>query len=332
MSLYKAETRRLVKRRFVRVLVIGTLVAMAAIAISIFFTNQKIGPAQLAQAQAAATADFQGATKQAEQFKADCKAGKTTSQAGSCDDIYTPTQDEFDPKRYLPSTFNFRANFPAMITTFAALFALGGFVIGASYVGAEWNSGGMMTLLLWRPQRLRVLGTKLAALLGAMTALTAVVAVAWTATFALIAQLHGTTEKMTSGAWQSTALTELRALILVLVATGLGFGLASIGRHTAVALGSAAAVVVVFQFGLATVLSLAHVKFVQAYLIPVWIIAWMGKSYKFEDDSTCNYAAGTGCHPATWTLTWPLVGTVMAAIFVLVVGASMWTLRKRDIT
>ena len=39
-------------------------------------------------------------------------------------------------------------------------------MIGASFVGAEWNSGGMMNLLLWRPQRLKVLSTKLAALLA----------------------------------------------------------------------------------------------------------------------------------------------------------------------
>ena len=59
-----------------------------------------------------------------------------------------------------------------MITTLAALLALVAFVIGASFVGAEWNSGGMMNLLLWRPQRLQVLGTKLAALLVGLTALT----------------------------------------------------------------------------------------------------------------------------------------------------------------
>ena len=39
---------------------------------------------------------------------------------------------------------------------FAAILALVGFVIGASFVGAEWSTGGMMNLLLWRPKRLTV--------------------------------------------------------------------------------------------------------------------------------------------------------------------------------
>jgi len=51
-----------------------------------------------------------------------------------------------------------------MVTTFAAVLALVAYIVGASFVGAEWSSGGMMNLLLWRPRRLQVLGTKLAVL------------------------------------------------------------------------------------------------------------------------------------------------------------------------
>ena len=84
-----------------------------------------------------------------------------------------------------------------MVTTFAAVLALVAYIIGASFVGAEWSSGGMMNLLLRRPQRLRVLGTKLAALLVFFTALTVVFSAVWTGVFYLIAQARGTTESMT---------------------------------------------------------------------------------------------------------------------------------------
>jgi ABC-2 type transport system permease protein len=124
----------------------------------------------------------------------------------------------------------------------------------------------------------------------------------------------------------------VRALVLVLVAAALGFGLASIGRHTAVALGVVVGLVVVFQFGLGTVLSMASVKFAEAYLIPFWIVAWLDKSYTFTDYNSCNFNANSGCEEATWTLHWPLVGAALAAVFVLVVGASMWTMRSRDVT
>ena len=336
MSLYTAETRRLVKRRFVKILVIGTLLVLAAVAAGMFFSNQKIGSDQLASAQAQATAEYQRAVQDTAQMKQQCQALPVAARAGqypaNCDDLGTPTPEDFQARWFLPSTFDFRENFPTMITTLAALLALAAFVIGASYVGAEWNSGGMMNLLLWRPQRLRVLGTKLAALLVGLTALTVVVSAAWTGVFRLIAEQRGTTASMTSGAWQSIALTELRALALVLVAGALGFALASIGRHTAVALGVVVGLVVVFQFGLGTVLNMAHVQFYEAYLIPFWIVAWLTKSYTFSDYNSCNFDANSGCQEATWTLHWPLVGAVMAAIFVLVVGASMWTMRSRDVT
>jgi ABC-2 type transport system permease protein len=219
-----------------------------------------------------------------------------------------------------------------MLTVLAALIAVAGFVIGASFVGAEWNSGGMMNLLLWRPQRVKVLATKLAAFLVSLTALTVVLSAAWTAVFLLIANLRGTTEGMTPGAWQSIGLTELRALAVVVVAGVVGFGLASIGRHTAMAMGVAIGVVILFQFGLGTVLSLANVKFSQAYLIPIWLLAWMEKSYKVEDYNSCDFTAVGGCQPDSITLTWQQAGGGMIAIFVLIVVASLWTIRSRDVT
>jgi ABC-2 type transport system permease protein len=336
VSLYKAETRRLVKRRFVRLLVIGTLLALAAVAVGMFFTNQKLGAEQVARAQAQATAEYQNAVKQTEQAKQECEGltgtARTDRYPADCNELGAPTPEDFQAKWYLPATFDFRENFPDMIVTLAALLSLASFVIGASYVGAEWNSGGMMNLLLWRPQRLRVLGTKLATLLVGLTVLTTVVAAVWTGVFVLIAQQRGTTAKMTSGAWQSITLAEVRALVLVLVAGAVGFGLASLGRHTAVALGVVVGAVVVFQFGLGTVLQMASVKYAEAYLLPFWVAAWLSKSYKFIDYNSCDYNASSGCEPASWTLTWPLVGGAMTAVFVLVVGAAMWTMRSRDIT
>ena len=335
MSLYKAETRRLVKRRFARWLVIGSLLILAAIAVGIFATNQKTGADQIASAKTQAAAEFQRAVEQTTQDKTACQAAQGTPAASqwpaSCDDLYTPTADQYDYRGYLPSTFDFKDSFPDMVTALAAIFALMAFVIGASFVGAEWSSGGMMNLLLWRPQRLKVLSAKLSALLIAITGLTAATLLVWTGFFWMTGKLRGVTEGMTSGAWQSLALTEVRALVLVLAATALGFGLASLGRHTAVALGAAIGTVIVFQFGLVTVLSLAKVKFAEAYLVPIWVQAWMDKSVKLEDYNSCDFSSTQGCQPPTLELTWQMAGGILAVVIVLVVGAAMWTIRSRDV-
>ena len=336
MSLYTAETRRLTKRRFTRFFVLGTLLVLAALATGMFLTNHKASPERLATAQAQADREYDLAVQQATKDKADCEAAQGTTAAQNyppgCEALYQPTREDFRAEWYMPPTFNFREQFGVLVAALAALLVVMAFVIGATYVGAEWSSGGMMNLLLWRPRRLQVLSTKLAALLVGLTVFTVVVSAAWTGLFVLTARLRGTLAGMTSGAWQSILLLELRGLVLVLAAGALGFGLASLGRHTAMALGAAIGTIIVFQFGLGTVLTLAKVPFVEAYLAPVWFQAWLDKSAVATDWNSCDFSSTAGCEPATLTITWPMAGGLLAAVVVLVVGAAMWTMRSRDIT
>lgn len=333
VSLATAELRRLTKRRFVRWLVAGTLAVMVAIAAGIFLSNEKVGPEQVAQAKAGAEREYQDALRRAEQDRLTCeRAPGTNGFPADCTQLYQPQPQDFSPDWHMPSTFAFKADFGAVLTTFAAIFVLFGFVVGASYVGAEWSSGGMMNLLLWRPRRLQVLGTKLGVLLGAVAALSVVVAVLWTLAFVGIASVRGTLDGMTAGAWRSTALTELRAVVLIVLGAAIGFGLASLGRHTAVALGVAAGVVVVLQFGLFLVLNMASVPFGEIFLLPIWAVAWMNKEIKLENYESCTYSAVNGCQPDTLTLTWPMAGGLWVAIFVVIVGAALWTMQRRDIT
>jgi ABC-2 type transport system permease protein len=335
VSLYHAETRRLVKRRFTRWLVIGSLGILAAVAVGMFVSNQKSGPAQLAEGKAKAEAQYQQDVVFAQQEVARCQAAPGTAEAANyppdCTQLFTPQPSDYNPESYMDSTFGFKSGFGNMLTTFAAIFALMAFVVGASYVGAEWTSGGMMNLLLWRPQRLRVLGTKLGALLAAMAALSVVTVAVWTGLFVVIAELRGNLEGMTSGAWQSVLLTELRAVVLVLVAAAVGFGLAAIGRHTALALGVAVGAVVVLQFGLFVVLNQAKAAYPEAWLLPIWVLVWLEKKVELTNYNACDFSATQGCQPDTLTLTWPEAGGLFTALFVLVVGAAMWTMRNRDV-
>jgi ABC-2 type transport system permease protein len=338
MSLYKAETRRLVKRRFVRYLTLAGVLILLAIAVGTFFTNEKHGAAQIARAEQQAESEYQGELTRTADLRARCTAAKAAGTANAdefpanCADITDPSRENFEAKWYLPATFNFKTSFGGTLTAFAAVLALVAFVCGASFVGAEWSSGGMMNLLLWRPQRIKVLSTKLAALLAGLTALSVAAGALWTGAFWLIASLRGSTEKMTSGVWQSFGLTGLRAFALIVAAGVIGFGLASLGRHTAMALGAAIGFGVIVQFGLGIVLDMAQVKFYEAYLLPVWGIAWMQKSYTAEDYDACNFSAFGECKPDTLTIEWPMIGSGLLLVVVLIVVAAMWTMRNRDVT
>lgn len=340
MSLYTTELRRLRKRRFVRYMTLLGLLILIAVAVGTFFTNQKIGPAQHAVAERAAEQQYQEQIRFAEQFKKDCaqaKAGGVSSAPKdafppNCDEITPPARENFRAEWNLPATFDFRAKFGNMIIAFAAILALVAFVAGASFVGAEWNTGGMMNLLLWRPQRLKVLLTKLGALLSASIGVLVVAGAAWTGAFWAIASLRGSTAKMTSGAWQSFGLMGLRGATLVLVAAAIGFALASLGRHTALALGGALGLMVVGQFGLGILLSMAQVKFVEAWLLPTYLLAWMQQKVTLQNYEACNFSYNGECKPDTFEITWQTSSILLAVGVVVTVGAAMWAMRRRDIT
>lgn len=338
MSLFKAEMRRLLKRRFVRYMTMAGLLVLAAVAVGTFLTNHKVGPAQIATAERAAEREYQRALGFVQQERQECeraKAGGTTTEPGrfpaNCAEIMPPPREAFQAEWHMPATFDFRAKFGETIITFAAILALIAFVVGASFVGAEWNTGGMMNLLLWRPQRLKVLLTKLGALLAGLLAVTVAAAAAWTAAFWAIGTFRGTTDNMTSGVWQSFALTGLRGTTLVLAAGVIGFALASLGRHTALALGGVLGLMVVGQFGLGIVLSMAQVKFMQAWLLPTYLLAWMQKKVTLHDYNACEFSRGE-CRPATMDITWHQSTVLLVVGVVLALGAAMWTMRRRDVT
>ncbi|MFI7603725.1 ABC transporter permease subunit [Micromonospora sp. NPDC049366] len=337
MSLYRTELRRLVKRRFTRYMTLLGLLVLAAVVVGVFFSNQKIDAAAHARAERQAEQQYQDQVRYSEQERASCERDKAAGVNADryppdCEMISAPPREAFEAKWFLPSTFNFREAFPETLIPFAAILALVGFVVGASFVGAEWNTGGMMNLLLWRPKRLTVLLSKLAALLTGVVAVTVTSGLLWFGGFWLVATFRGSTEKMTAGAWQSFALTGLRGLALVVVISAIGFALASLGRHTAMALGGVVAVMVVGQFGLGILLDMAGVKFAEAWLLPTYALAWMTKKVTLENWDACNATFTGECKPETLDVTWQQSSVLLSVGVVVILGAALWAMRRRDIS
>lgn len=338
MSLYTTELRRLGKRRFTRYSVLLGLLVLAAVVVGTFLTNEKVGPEQVAAAERQAQSQYEQQVAFAQQEKIACERAKAAGEPtegrypDDCSMITPPPREAFEARWYLPPTFDFRDNFGNTLLTYSAILALIAFVVGASFVGAEWSTGGMMNLLLWRPKRLTVLLTKLAALLTGVTAVVVASLAVWTASFWAVGTWRGSTGKMTSGVWQSFALTSLRGFALVVVAAVIGFALASLGRHTAFALGGALALAVVGQFGLGIALTLADAKFPEAWLIPTYALAWIDKQVVLENFDACNFNPVSGCEPEKLTITWQHSSAVLAVGLLLALGAALWTMRRRDIT
>ncbi|HEX6969357.1 MAG TPA: ABC transporter permease subunit [Micromonosporaceae bacterium] len=339
MSLFKTEMRRFGKRRLIRYTVLLGMLVLAAVAAFTFVSNQPIGPEQLAAAERAADENYRENVRWAEEARRDCERAHASGDEEveehfppDCDVIQPQPREEIQTEWFLPPTFLFRDEFPIMITTFAAVLALVGFVVGASFVGAEWSSGGMMNLLLWRPRRLRVLYTKLAVLLTGLAGITLVAALLWLAAFWAIGTYRGSMDGMTAGTWQSFGLTGLRGLVLVLVAGLIGFALASAGRHTATALGVVLGVAMVGQFGLGVALTIAQAKFMEAWLLPTYLWAWMYRKIELVNYRSCEMSPGGMCEPETMEIVWQHAGILFAVVSVLLLAVATWSMRNRDIT
>jgi hypothetical protein len=342
MSLLKAELRRLAKRRITRWMLVFVLILMPMVALIVAANHQKPGPAALAEAEAAAERQFLEQQQWIEQDIDRCEEAHESGDAEfegwpeNCEEIrqwYSTEEDMVE--WFMPPAFDFRDSFPAMIMVLTGLLAMFAFIVGASYVGAEWRTGGMMNLLLWRPRRLEVLGTKLGAVLGSLAGLAVVLGAAWTGMFWLVAELRGITDTMTAGAWQSFGLSGLRGLALVLVAGAAGFALASIGRHTAMAMGAAIAAFVVGIAGVGIIAGgMLQLQFFERLLWTTYIYAWMDKSVELVDWSApCESTSVLDeCVQPTMEITWQDAGIGMGVVLAAVLVAAMWQMRQRDVT
>lgn len=121
------------------------------------------------------------------------------------------------------------------------------FLLGASFVGAEWRSGSITTSLTWEPRRIRVFFAKTLACVLVVSA--TMLALSLLVGLALLPLMlfKGSTAGL-DGAW-TIELTGgiLRSVGLAALAAALGFSIASIGRNTAAALGAGFIYLVVIE-------------------------------------------------------------------------------------
>ena len=337
MSLVKAELRRLFKRRLTRVMLVLLVLTLAGITTAFTIASHKIGPAEIAAAEARAEAAYQEQVRYHQQSVAECETLKASGAQveerfpPDCGKDFAPQREQFEAEWFLPYQFEFRAEFGIFLSIFAGIVALFAFLVGASYIGAEWSSGAMMNLLLWRPRRLPVLLTKLGVLLGSVLSISVVLGALWTTAFWLIGRYDGVTGEMTRGAWESLAISGARGIGLVLAVAAVGFGLASLGRHTAMALGVAIGVGVISEVGLRIALEIADVTFGDRYLLSTYALAWFEKKWALVDWNSCNFSMGE-CKPDELLITWQDSAVLFTIGVVLALGGAMWAMRRRDIT
>lgn len=117
-----------------------------------------------------------------------------------------------------------------------------GWLVGASAIGAEWTHRTVTALLTWEPRRTRVLATKALAAACFTAVLVVFLEVAFTATL-----WPGAVPDPFPFDWSEYVGIAARILFVAVVASLLGFGLATIGKNTGAALGGGMAYLLIVE-------------------------------------------------------------------------------------
>jgi hypothetical protein len=136
---------------------------------------------------------------------------------------------------------------PFSLLTIAAPLALLGFVVGASFIGAEWSAGTMTTALTWEPRRLRLLLVKTLAVVIVVAVGYVLAEAAMAVSLLPAAMLRGTTAGIGGWWWGLIADITWRGSALAIITTLLGFSMALLVRHTVAVVGAAFGYLVIVE-------------------------------------------------------------------------------------
>jgi ABC-type transport system involved in multi-copper enzyme maturation permease subunit len=202
--------------------------------------------------------------------------------------------------------------------------ALLGYLVGASFVGAEWQHGTMAGLLLWEPRRVTVYLSKLFALLTGLLMIGVVTyAVGFGANW-LVADQRGDASGITRGLQESLGLTSARGMALALVVAMCGFAIAYAVRLSAAALGVAIAYIVGAELGLRIASQEA-----QRWLLFENTSAWLNKGIQY---SIVNCGGPKGCTEKVVTITMWQGGAYVGGLALVLAVVAAVVFARRDVT
>lgn len=321
-NLIRAEFTRLVARRFTQVMV---LLLLGAFGITLFTTmasTHRPDAAEVQRAeQLAADQRFE-----VERIRRQCELAQQPDAPPELQfqfprgiDCGTYDPDDVQAEDFLASVFSFASSIRDLVLVLTGFLGLFGFLVGASSVGAELSSGGMTNLLLWQPRRQQVLSVKLGTLLAGVTGLAVVATLLYLSAFWALAEVAGKPGEQGDGFWADLIMLCVRGNLLALMATALGFAIATVGRHTSAAVGLLAGYAVVWELGARLVMEIIGVGKASLWVLSSYIAAWLnGDLHQF---------GGGG----SYTIRWWHSGLVFAALLATVVGGAFAHFRSRDL-
>ncbi|SDX79037.1 ABC-2 family transporter protein [Modestobacter sp. DSM 44400] len=235
-GLLRAEAHRFVSRRFIRVLLLLAVLGWIGAVLLALTQFGSVTPERLAEARAS----VQDVVDEQEQFRQQCLDDPTRPAGVDADLQCGPplqasdlrVEDFLNPRPF--SLGEFGTGGAVAVSAATAVLT---FLIGATFVGAEWSTRSMVAMLFWEPRRGRVMLAKAAVVAVACVVLGVVAHVAWLATAGGLQSAVGDGAALPDGFWPELLGTQGRGLLLAVLAGLLGFGLTNLTRNTGAALG-----------------------------------------------------------------------------------------------
>ncbi|QNE20637.1 ABC transporter permease subunit [Kribbella qitaiheensis] len=328
IRLTRVELRRLVSRRLT---VIGVAALLLITGVLLFATWNNSKPLSAAE-QRNAQVNFEQAQKDwqlnGEQYKKDCEQGWQSQpdpkpKLEEYCRLTPPSLDQFGKPQV-----KFTEVMPDLLLGSSYLLAFAAFVIGASFVGAEFSSGSISNWLTFEPRRLRVYGSKLVAAATGMLPVAAVALAILLAGTYLIVNAMGSTAGTTGKVWGDLAGTAGRAVVMAAAAGALGGIFALLLRHTAAAVGVAMGYLVLVEGVFGSFLAKA-----QPWLVKLNFDAWIRHDTTYYVDNCRSVPdGGYSCESIEKTLTFEHGAWYLGIAVVVLIALGAGVFHRRDIT
>ncbi|MEV6282833.1 ABC transporter permease subunit [Kribbella sp. NPDC051770] len=322
------ELRRLVARRLVMLGVVAVLGVTVLMLVATWWNSRPLSAAEQQQNKVQFEMAHADWVKNHEKYDQECRDSyaSTPDPKPSVEEMCTylePTIDQWGK----PQTV-FTETMPGLLQGSSYLLAFAAFLIGASFVGAEFSSGSIGNWLTFEPRRLRVYASKLTGVaIGMIPVGVVTLALLLAGTYLIVAQM-GSTAGTTGKVWGNLIETSGRAVVVAAVAGALGGVLALLLRHTAAAIGVIMGYAVLVEGVFGSVL-----QSVQPWLVRLNFDAWVlhGTTYYVQKCTTAKDGS-YNCEMVEKSLSFEHGAWYLGIGAVVLVAFGALVFNRRDIT
>ncbi len=322
------ELRRLVARRLVMLGVVAVLGVTVLMLAATWWNSRPLSAAEQQNVKVQFESAHADWVKNHDKYDKECRDSYADQPEPKppVEDMCTYTEPKLE-EWGKPQTV-FTELMPTLLQGSSYLLAFAAFLIGASFVGAEFSSGSIGNWLTFEPRRMRVYGSKLVAVaIGMVPVAVVTLALLLAGTYLIVSQM-GVTTGTTGKVWGNLLETSGRTVVLAAVAGALGGVLALLLRHTAAAIGVIMGYVVLVEGIFGSVLVSA-----QPWLARLNFDAWVLHGTKYwVDKCTTGNDGSYNCESIEKTLSFEHGAWYLGIGAVVLIALGAFVFNRRDVT